>query len=229
MKICIDAGHNYSGYDTGAQGNGLLEQNITFPIADKLKALLQRYGITVVMTRGKLESNVDNSSLNASISKRAQISNTNKCDLFVSIHCNAGGGTGTETYAYTEHSEGYKLAKYVNNAIIEKLPLKNRGVKVANFGVLRLTSCPAILVETAFIDNYADSLLLQNSKDLFAQAIAYGICNYLGIKTETDVEEMKAYISKKCGFSDPSAVFNLLDLHLYSDDLYKKWYKSYME
>lgn len=37
MRICIDAGHNYSGFDTGALGNGLREQDITFKIADKLK------------------------------------------------------------------------------------------------------------------------------------------------------------------------------------------------
>ena len=29
MKICIDAGHNHSGWDTGASGNGLREQDIT--------------------------------------------------------------------------------------------------------------------------------------------------------------------------------------------------------
>ena len=39
MKICIDAGHNYSKYDTGASGNGLREQDITFKIADMLKNL----------------------------------------------------------------------------------------------------------------------------------------------------------------------------------------------
>jgi len=227
MKICIDAGHNYSGFDTGAQGNGLREQNITFPIADKLRVLLQSKGISVIMTRAKLEDNVDNSSLNASINKRAQLSNSNNCDLFVSIHCNAGGGTGTETYSYSEAGEGGKLARAVNKAITEKLPLRNRGAKTANFGVLRLTNCPAILVETAFIDNYEDSLMLKNKQDDFAAAIAAGIFNYAGI-TADDIGDMKAYIAKSCGFSNSDAIFNLLDTHPYAADLYKKWYKSYL-
>ena len=227
MKICIDAGHNISGFDTGAEGNGLKEQNITFPIADKLRVLLEKQGIGVVMTRPSLESNADNSSLNASLSKRAEISNYNKCDYFVSIHCNAGGGTGTETYAFSEAGEGFLLAKAVNKAITSVLPLRDRGVKTANFGVLRMTNCPAILVETAFIDNYSDSLFLKNNQDDFARAISDGIFEYLGVKAVTSIADMKAYIAKKCGFSNPEDVFRILDTHPYSADLYKKWFDSY--
>ena len=195
MKICIDAGHNFSGYDTGATGNGLKEQNITFPIANKLKALLEGIGIAVVMTRPTLESNTDNSSLNASINKRAQICNSNNCNLFVSIHANAGGGTGTETYAFSEKSEGYTLATAINKAIVEKLKLRDRGAKTANFGVLRLSNCPAVLVETAFIDNYSDSLLLKNNQDDFATAIFNGICTHLGYENKP-VQEQAAEVKE---------------------------------
>ena len=229
MKICIDAGHNYSGYDTGAQGNGLKEQDITFQIADKLKVLLAKKGITVIMTRNKLEENSDNSSINASIAGRARLCNDNKCDCFISIHCNAGGGIGTESYAYSKQSKGYELAVSVNSALVRLLPLKDRGVKTANFGVLRLTNCPAILVETAFIDNYADSLMLKNNQADFAAGIANGVFNYFGIKSDKEVtiSDMKSVISEKCGFSSPDDVFRLVDSHPYAKDLYQKWYKSY--
>ena len=40
MKIFIDAGHNDSGYDTGAQGNGIREQDVTYAIAKKLSEKL---------------------------------------------------------------------------------------------------------------------------------------------------------------------------------------------
>ena len=229
MKVCIDAGHNHSGYDTGAQGNGLKEQDVTFFIADKLKSLLEGENITVVMTRPALSSNTDNSSINASLTKRSQFSNSNNCDLFVSIHCNAGGGTGTECYAYSEKSAGYALAGDILKNLTEKLPLRNRGVKTADFAVLRLTNCPAVLLETAFIDNYNDSIMLKNNQNDFAGGIASGIFKYLGIqpKSEITIAEMKACIASICGFSSPDGVFGLLDTHMYASDLYKKWYESY--
>ena len=228
MKICIDSGHNYSGYDTGAQGNGLREQDITYKIAARLAELLKSIGLSVIMTRPTLETNLG-TSLNDSINKRVQISNSNGCDYFVSIHCNAGGGIGTETLIYAKGGKAEVLAKYVQDSVITKLGTRNRGIKEQNVGVLRLTNSPAILVETAFIDNVSDAELLKNRQNDFAQAIFEGICKYLGItvKTALTLSEMKAYIASKCGFSDPQGVWSFMDKHPYAADLYQKWYNSY--
>ena len=181
MKICIDAGHNYSGYDTGAQGNGLKEQNITFQIADKLKSLLKQNKIEVIMTREELTDNVGINS-NDSINARAKLANSTKCDYFVSIHCNAGGGTGTETLIYGRGGKAEPLAKAVNSKIVKHFNLKDRGIKVrTDLGVLRLTNMPAILIETAFIDKASDAKLLAERYNEFAECIYKGICEYLGI------------------------------------------------
>ena len=88
MKICIDAGHNYSGFDTGAIGNGLREQDVTFSIADKLRYLLKQKGIDVIMTRNNFTDNIGGNAKD-SINERAKIANRAKCDYFISIHCNA--------------------------------------------------------------------------------------------------------------------------------------------
>ena len=100
MKICIDAGHNYSGFNTGATGNGLREQDVSFYIADKLKNLFENIGVDVLMTRPTLATNCgkDNAT---SLSYRYNLANSSNCDLFISIHCNAGGGRGTETLVYS--------------------------------------------------------------------------------------------------------------------------------
>lgn len=182
MKICIDAGHNYSNFDTGVSSNGLKEQNITFPIAKMLKELLEKVGVEVIMTRKTLEENLGTTT-NSSLKKRVKISNEAKCDYFISIHCNAGGGTGTEVLVIKKGGKAEELAEAVLSKIVSKLKLRDRGVKEQNVCVLRETDCPAIVVETAFVDHAQDSLLLKNSQKEFAEAIFEGVREYLKLPT----------------------------------------------
>lgn len=183
MKICIDAGHNNSGWDTGAEGNGLLEQDITWLITKKLQGLLENIGIDVILTRAFKEQNLG-TDVNSSLRKRVEICNFHNCDLFVSVHCNSSpysSANGTETLIVAFGGEAEKLAKYIQSEIVEDLETENRGVKVAPLYVLKNTNCPAVLVETAFISNELDSLLLRFKHDDFAKAIFSGICKYLDI------------------------------------------------
>lgn len=177
MNIFIDPGHNFSGADTGASGNGLREQDVTFIIGDKLYKLLEEAGHEVSISREYIYHNVG-SSLAESINIRAQKANSVKADLFVSIHCNAHDtrAKGTETLVYSTKSEAYPIAKRVQKAIVERLGTFDRGVKVrTDLGVLEDTKMPALLVETAFIDNEKDAELLLNRTDDFAKAIFEGI------------------------------------------------------
>lgn len=186
MKICIDAGHNYSGYNTGACGCGLREQNITFYIANKLRTLFENIGINVVMTRPSLRTNCGNSN-SGSISYRYTLANKNNCDLFISIHCNAYNGLskGTETLIYRQGTESEKVAVSVQNKIVEKLKTADRGVKVrTDLGVLANTKMSAILIETAFIDNADDAKLLNHNQADFAQAIFDGVCSVYGLEVK---------------------------------------------
>lgn len=196
MKFCIDAGHNYDKFDTGSTGNGLREQEVTFKIAQKLESLLKSAGLQTLMTRKSITENVGTDSKSA-INERYKIANSEKADYFVSIHCNAGGGTGTETLIYAKGGKAEILAGNVQSAIVKKLGTKDRGIKVrGDIGVLKYTDMPAILVETAFIDNSADALLLKNNTDGFAQAIFEGIKAFAGIKEEPLIEEPEEIIDK---------------------------------
>lgn len=184
MKICIDAGHNFSSYDTGATGNDLREQDITFGIASKLKPLLEGAGIEVLMTRTYLAQNLGLNS-DDSLEERCDIANEGKCDLFISIHCNSVTNTsanGTEVLIYKFGGEAEELAEKVQAKLVETFNTSDRGVKEYNAKVLRSTNMPAILVETAFISNAEDAELLKDKQSEFAKAIFEGVCEYLGLK-----------------------------------------------
>ncbi len=184
LLVVIDAGHNYDTTDTGAVGNGLREQDITYDIASKVKPLLEANGIIVMMTRNKKTDNVSTVSVSDSLRKRADLANENNADLFISIHCNAGGGKGTETYHYYNSEGGKELATRIQDNMIELVGTDDRGVKSATFAVLKYTNMVASLIETAFIDDAGDAKKLSDPiyQQLYAEAIARGICEYLGVK-----------------------------------------------
>jgi N-acetylmuramoyl-L-alanine amidase len=199
MKIFIDPGHNYSGGDTGATGNGLREQDITLVIAKRLKELLTQAGHTVKMSRNNITDNVGKT-LSESINTRAKMSNTWGADLFVSVHTNAFNkkAYGTETLVYSKTGNAYEIAKRVQKAIVTKLDTNDRGVKERpDLGVLRLTNAPALLVETAFIDNPADAQKLSYKSNEFAVAIFEGITNKTVKKEIDSVNDIVSELSKR--------------------------------
>ena len=104
-------------------------------------------------------------------------------DIFLSIHVNAGGGRGAETYCYDLQGAGGKLARAIQNQLVKTLSpfdpgYKDRGVKShPSFCVLRNTTMPAVLVETGFIDS-ADTQILTTHGDDIARAIARGVTDY---------------------------------------------------
>lgn len=226
MKICIDAGHNDSGYDTGATANGLREQDVNFRVATFLKERLESAGISVILTRERKEQNLG-TSVSSSLSRRAEISNREACDYFISLHCNAGGGTGCEVLVLKKGAKAEQLATRMLEKITSRLSLRNRGVKEANLAVLRDTNCPAVLVELAFIDHDRDAALLQSSPKIFADAIAEATLDFLGISPSNDISSIKSFLAEKWGLSNPKDVFRLLDEHPYRQTLYEKIYDSY--
>ncbi|WP_144483344.1 N-acetylmuramoyl-L-alanine amidase [Bacillus pumilus] len=163
VKIFIDPGHG--GTDSGAAANGLLEKNITLQIAILLRdMLISEYdGVSVRLSRSTDQS--------VTLAQRTNAANSWGADYFVSIHINAGGGTGFESYVYpgvSAPTTTYRNA--LHDEIVRSVDFANRGKKTANFHVLRETSMPAILTENGFIDTTADANKLRNAT--FLQGIA---------------------------------------------------------
>jgi len=174
MKICIDAGHG--GDDTGAIGRvprKLLEKDVNLDVALLLESKLEKMGHTVVMTR--------KSDRNLSLPARANYANQHGADLFVSIHANSAkdpAASGIEVFHYEGSADGNTAARSVLDAMIETFPdRKNRGVKTANFHVLRETKMPSILVEMEFLTNPEALQFLEkaSTREGMAKAIASGI------------------------------------------------------
>ena len=193
MKIFIDAGHNHSGYDTGAQGHGLREQDVTFHIAKKLGSLLSKHkDLVIKYSRETLETNIGTST-NSSLITRCQMANTFSADLFISIHCNAFNSPsahGTECLVYSDGGEAAALARKIHYQLVG-LDLYDRcqsfpvGIKVRpNLVVLKNTNMPAVIVETAFITNTHDAEVLELQQNEIAEAIYKGVVEHLGISIE---------------------------------------------
>ena len=227
MKIFLDAGHNYSEYDTGASGLGLKEQDITWAIAQKCGDILYKNGIEVKFSRPNLSDDLG-VNLSSSLSARTEMSNNWGSDYFVSIHCNAGGGTGTETWIYETGTVAEKLAQVIDKKIVAKLGLRDRGIKTSkSLYVLKNTNCPSVLVETAFIDTLYDNELLKNKQGDFASAIAEGIIEYTnwnGIEKQTNeevktVEEALKKLQDKGVINSPDYWANAVQVVKYLDEL----------
>ena len=166
MKIFINPGHG--GSDCGACGNGLMERDVVLSIGKRVETYLRAVGYNVKLFQyDGLQAICDDA-------------NAFKADLFVSIHCNAANSyaKGAETYWSGFSQSSKRLAEKIQAQLVGSLPLVNRGVKSANFFVLKNTDMPAVLVETAFIDNIDDAKLLRNREDTFARAIACGITDF---------------------------------------------------
>jgi N-acetylmuramoyl-L-alanine amidase len=174
MKICIDAGHG--GSDPGAVGSDpylLEEKEFNLNLARELEAVLESRGHWVVMTRRKDRF--------VSLPSRANFANRLNADFFVSIHANAAESPlaeGMEVFYFPGSEAGRQAADYVLDSMLQRFAdHRNRGVKSANFTVLRLTDMAAILVESEFLTHPDQLQFLANpqNRQILAEAISDGI------------------------------------------------------
>ncbi len=173
--VVLDPGHG--GFDPGAVGpNGLTEAEVALDISHRAAALLQESGFDVIMTRS------DDSFV--SLSERAEIANRAGAEIFVSVHSNAAARPavgGLETYyGRGRESDSYYLARTMQNSMVNKLELTDRGVKTDRFTVIRETEMPAVLLEIGFLSNLEEERLLRSSsfREKAAESIAEGIQKY---------------------------------------------------
>lgn len=210
IKVWLDAGHG--GTDSGAVGNGLKEKDLTLTMAKKVGEILTSEYENVEV----LYSRTTDKTL--SLKERTDMANKANANYFFSIHVNAGGGTGYEDYVYNGKIQSTTEAnrKIVHDEVIpvlQKYGIKDRGMKKANFHVLRETKMPAMLVETLFIDNVNDAGFLKNQNFINDISIAYatGIAKALGLKKKLKSQQIgKLYRVQVGAFSKKENAENLL-------------------
>jgi len=163
LTIAIDIGHNVTP-DGGAVGFGN-ENWMNTAVGSHLISLLTKAGVKVITCKPLTAV-----SLRQSLQKRVSVANEADADYYVSLHHNAGGGNGCETFYVSDM--GCKLATEICKQIAE-LGFKNRGAKRnTHFFVINQTDMPAVLVETCFVDSQSD-VKLWNS--VGAEAVAKAI------------------------------------------------------
>jgi len=184
MRLCIDPGHG--GSEPGAQARDpagkkpavVREKDVTLAIALLLARECERRGWEPLVTR--LQDRT------LALGARAAFANRFHADLFVSIHCNAAASPdveGMEVFHFPGSTSGRWLAMHVLERMLVRFPGHHaRGVKEANFAVLRLSKMPAVLVECEFLTNPAQLALLSDptSQAVLAESIADGVAGAIG-------------------------------------------------
>ena len=180
MKIFIDPGHG--GHDPGAVGTKSKEAENVLKVALALEKKLKRKGYEVKLSR--------RTDTYLTLKQRADLANAWGADLFISVHDNSAvnkTATGFETFIFNGNVSGktIKLQQHVHNTIAKGIGLRDRGLKRANFAVLRLTSIPALLIEYGFISNIGDEKIIAFEIERQAQLTFEGINNFFGVTTIT--------------------------------------------
>ncbi|MBE9049185.1 N-acetylmuramoyl-L-alanine amidase [Nostocales cyanobacterium LEGE 11386] len=166
MKFGIDIGHN-SPPDTGARGIKI-EDVLTLDVGNRVMSKLRALGHEVIPCKPDRSSSVTNS-----LFQRINTANTNRVEVFVSIHFNAFNGQANGTEVFAASDTGRRIAQPVLNEIV-RLGFFNRGVKSgSHLYVLRNTNMPAILVECCFIDSPRDMNIFES--EATANAIVKGL------------------------------------------------------
>ena len=183
-KVFIGVGHG--GSDPGAVSNNTKEKDLNLSIALACRDLLARHGVEVKMSRTKDE--------NDTLSEEIKECNAYSPDLAVDIHNNAGGGDGAEAFYHYGGGASKTLAENVLSEIV-KIGQNSRGAKIRKntggkdyYGFIRETSCPAVIIECAFVDNATDRQILatEGKRQLMGQAIAKGILKTLGVEIQAE-------------------------------------------
>ena len=187
IKIYIDQGHNPTSYHgSGAEGNGLYEQDLTFTIGILLSELLEEDGRFEICLSRPTETTVLGTDSDSSLDARVQGATDFRADYFISLHVNSftsSSATGIEVYTVEPSGVSYDFGSALLRGLIQSTGLNNRGMKQKDFRVIKNATMPAALLEMGFISNSDDAALLSKEPELFAQGIYNGILDYFDLPT----------------------------------------------
>lgn len=185
MKYTIHAGHNPDGLVASGAAGYVKESVINRQIVNTIMQLVESDSIIDVTVNNGISQN----NILRMLCNRMNICNA---DFNISIHCNAGGGSGIEAWTYGASEKADNLAQEILNNIEMETGFQNRGVKHSeSLYILRHTLMPTIILEIGFVDNKDDAEMLMNSNVI--RDIAICILEGIGIdwdyNTESETDE----------------------------------------
>ncbi len=184
MKIALDAGHGPDTPGKRTPDGSMREFQFNSAVARYAAELLaQCPGVQTLFTHAA------DGSRDVPLKERTDRANSWGADLLVSIHANASGdgwsnAEGIETFTYSVPSAAStRLAQTIQSALIASTGLRDRGVKIANFHMVRESKMPSVLLECGFMTNQQEAELLKSDayRRKCATAIVSGIakaCNF---------------------------------------------------
>ncbi|WP_274362768.1 N-acetylmuramoyl-L-alanine amidase [Paenibacillus thermotolerans] len=183
MRIVIDAGHGPDTPGKRTPDGSLREYQFNSVTAAYVIEMLKQYEKVEILTTYDDYRDVP-------LKERTDSANAWKADLYVSIHANAAGSgwnnaEGIETFVYTSRSPAaVALANAVQRQLIKLTGRQDRGVKSADFHVLRECKMTSILVECGFMTNRQEAELLKRDtyRQKCAMAVVTGIVETYGLK-----------------------------------------------
>jgi N-acetylmuramoyl-L-alanine amidase len=186
LRVVVDPGHSpklVPPYDGAVGPMGTFEYQVNLATAYKLRDALSNLGATVYLTRSGEE--------NVQLSDRPRMAKDYKGDLFISLHNNAiadgedpfSQPRGFSVYHYHRHS--YALARAVHRAYVDRIPLPDEGLRFGDYAVARMTSMPAILVESAYMIMPEQEELLNTPafQQKLADAVTGGILEFFKVRS----------------------------------------------
>ena len=166
FKVVLDAGHG--GPDFGATYHGLAEKTIALSVTQKVGKILEKNpNIDVIYTR--------NTDVFIELNKRAEIANSNKASIFVSIHCNANKNNSAEGY------ETYVMGMHRNASNLEVAKLENEVVTMEKDYKLKYNGYDPKNPETAIGTTLLQEEYMDNSISL-ASRVQNGMATNFGRK-----------------------------------------------
>lgn len=191
LKITHAAGHAL--VTPGKQSpDGFKEWQVTNKIVELVMRELGNY-------EGLAQKRIDDPTGNSDIplKKRCELINGWEANVHIDYHLNAYGSGwnnagGTETYTYiTKPKEAAELAGKIQTNLVKELGFRNRGVKAADFQMVRETKMTAILIEFAFMTNQNEAMKMRTSEyqKRAAKAVIDGLVAQYGLKKKPAVSQ----------------------------------------
>ncbi len=174
-RIALDAGHPPG----GTRGpTGTREADVVLAVVRKARALLEREGATVLLTRDT------DSSLG--LAERTRLAEAEGAEVLISVHANAlpDGvnpfvNSGTSVYYF--HPRSVSLARALDRALVGELGSRDLGIGRGDLALVRPTWMPAALVEGLFLilPEQEAVLVSEEGQWRYARGVVAGLAAFL--------------------------------------------------
>lgn len=139
-----------------------------------LKELLNENNISYSVVSDEWRDN----SLSDRVARANKIATEKENCIYVSIHHNAYGkgwnnAHGISTYHFPKSEKGFRLAGIFNSQTVAEMGWRNRGIKSANFYVLKYTKMPSVLTENGFMTNLKEAEVLMSDEGSYKLSLAH--------------------------------------------------------